>query len=56
MLRDAVYRPELSRTCHDYAELLLDRNAPGDREMATELQDEAIAIPAKKMTGYERGH
>ena len=24
--------------------MLLERNAPGDREKATELQDEAIAI------------
>ncbi len=28
----------------DYAQLLIDREAPGDREKATELQDEAIVI------------
>ena len=45
-------RPELAWTCSDYAEMLLDRGAPGDpsassgqrREKPTELQDEAIAI------------
>jgi len=30
-----------------YTKVLLDRNAPGDREKATELQDEAIAIATK---------
>jgi eukaryotic-like serine/threonine-protein kinase len=38
------YRPELAHTDHDYAQMLLDRDAPGDSEKATELQDEAIAI------------
>ncbi len=38
------YRPEMAWTCADYSDFLLDRNAPGDRENATELQDEAIAI------------
>ena len=28
----------------DYSEMLLDRNEPGDREKAIELQDEAISI------------
>ncbi len=28
----------------DFAEFLIDRDSPGDREKATELQDEAIAI------------
>ena len=28
----------------EYAEMLLDRGAPGDREKAIELQDEALAI------------
>ncbi len=41
---DAGYRPELAWTCSDYSELLLDRDDPGDRENAVELQDEAIAI------------
>jgi hypothetical protein len=42
--RNGGFRPEQARTCHNYAEMLLDRNAAGDREKATELQDEAIAI------------
>ncbi len=40
----AGYRPELAWTCADYAKFLVERNSPGDREKATELQDEAIAI------------
>ena len=40
----AGYRPELAWTCADYAEMLLARSAPGDKEKAVELQDEAIAI------------
>ncbi len=40
----AGYRPELARTCSDYAETLLVRDEPGDREKAIELQDEALAI------------
>ena len=43
-LADAGFRPELAWTCCDYSEMLLERNAPGDREKATELQNEAIAI------------
>lgn len=42
--RNASYRPELAWACSDYSDLLLDRNAPGDREKALELQDEAISI------------
>ena len=49
--RTAGYRPYLAWTCSDYAEFLLDRTSTGsaqaesgDREKATELQDEAIAI------------
>ena len=38
------YRPEFAWTCSDYAELLLDRDGPRDREKAIELQDEALAI------------
>ena len=44
MCRTAGHRPYLAWTCSDYAELLIDRADPGDREKATELQDEAIAI------------
>jgi hypothetical protein len=42
--RDSGCRPELAWTCSDYAEMLLDRDEPGDRETAIELQDEALAI------------
>lgn len=42
--RKSGYRPELAWTCSDYAEMLLDRDEPGDREKAIELQDEALAI------------
>ncbi len=49
--RSGDCRPDLAWTCSDYAELLLDRAStgsaqaqPGDREKATQLQDEALAI------------
>jgi tetratricopeptide (TPR) repeat protein len=42
--RDGGARPELAWTCSDYAEMLLDRDEPGDREKANALQDEALAI------------
>ena len=42
--RERHLRPELAWTSSDYAEMLLERGAPGDRKKATELQDEAIAI------------
>ena len=44
--RNAGYRPELAWSCSDYAyaEMLLDRDEPGDREKAIELQGEALAI------------
>jgi tetratricopeptide (TPR) repeat protein len=42
--RDSGYLKELAWTCSDYAEMLLDRDATGDREKAIELQDEALAI------------
>ena len=37
-------KSQLAWTDAEYSDLLLDRNAPGDREKAVELQDEAIAI------------
>ncbi|MCI0871385.1 MAG: hypothetical protein J4O07_06180, partial [Chloroflexi bacterium] len=43
-LRENEITVDLAWTCSDYAEMLLERNAPGDREKATELQDKAIAI------------
>ncbi|MCH7971285.1 MAG: protein kinase [Chloroflexi bacterium] len=45
--RGAEYRPELAWTCLDYSEMLLGHDASGDRDKATELQDEAIAIATK---------
>ena len=35
---------ETAWTCSDYAEFLIKRDNPGDRDKATKLQDEAIAI------------
>ena len=43
-LRENAITVDLAWTCSDYAEMLLERNAPGDRDKATELQDKAIAI------------
>jgi len=42
--RQAGYRPELAWTCCDYADLLLERNSPGDHERAMALLDEGLAI------------
>jgi tetratricopeptide (TPR) repeat protein len=39
--------PENAWAASDFAEFLIDRDAPGDREKATELQNEAIAITTK---------
>jgi hypothetical protein len=43
-LRQAGYRPELAWTCCDYADLLRQRNAPGDCERAAALLDEGLAL------------
>ena len=43
----AGYRPELAWTCSDYADTLLQRNEPGDREKATSLLDESLAISSE---------
>ena len=40
----AGYRPEHAWTASDYAEALLARGDPGDRERAVALQDTALAI------------
>jgi len=40
----AGYRPELSWTCCDYADTLLQRDEPGDREKAMSLLDESLAM------------
>ncbi len=41
------YRPELAWTCCDYADPLLQRNEPGDREKAMSLLDESLAISSE---------
>ncbi|MCH7621972.1 MAG: hypothetical protein IH870_08750, partial [Chloroflexi bacterium] len=43
----AGYRPELAWTCHDYADTLLKRGIPGDREKAVSLLDESLAISSE---------
>ena len=45
--RKAGYRPEMAWTCCDYADTLLQRNNPGDREKATSLLDESLAISSE---------
>jgi len=42
--RKAGYRPNLAWTCYDYAGALSQRIGPGDRERATALLDESLAI------------
>jgi len=42
--RKAGAKVELAKTLIDFSEMLLDRNAPGNSEKVTELQDEAITI------------
>ncbi|MFQ6027623.1 MAG: hypothetical protein ACE5Q6_09045, partial [Dehalococcoidia bacterium] len=42
--RKVGYRPELAWTCCDYADNLLQRNHPGDREQGMSLLDESLAI------------
>ena len=41
------YRPELAWTCCDYADTLLQRAEPGDREKAMSLLDESLAISSE---------
>ena len=45
--RKADYRPELAWACCDYADTLLQRNNPGDREKATALLDESLTITSQ---------
>jgi len=42
--RQAGYRPELAWSCSDYADLLRERDAEGDRAKAMSLLDESLAI------------
>jgi hypothetical protein len=41
------YRPELAWTCCDYADTLLQRKEPGDREKAMAMLDESLAISSE---------
>ena len=45
--RKAGCRPELAWTYCDYADTLLQRNEPGDREKAMSLLDESLAISSE---------
>ncbi len=45
--RKAGYRPELAWICCDYADTLLQRNEPGNREKARSLLDESLAISSE---------
>ncbi len=42
--RKAGYRPSLAWTCCDYADTLLQRDNPGDREKSRSLLDESLSI------------
>ena len=42
--RRAGYRPELAMSCFEYSDMLMKRQAPADREKASDLQDEAMVI------------
>ena len=42
--RRAGYRPELAWSLCDYADMLRERNGPGDQQKATALLDESLAI------------
>ena len=45
--RRAGYRPELAWTCCDYADMLKERDAEGDRAKAIALLDESLAISSE---------
>ena len=45
--RKAGYRPELAWTCCDYADTLLQRSGPDDRQEAMSLLDESLAISSE---------
>jgi DNA-binding SARP family transcriptional activator/tetratricopeptide (TPR) repeat protein len=40
----AGYRPEYAWTAYDYAEALLERGGPGDRERSVSMRTEALAV------------
>ena len=45
--RKAGYRPELAWTCCDYADMLKERHADGDRARGVSLLDESLAISSE---------
>ena len=45
--RKVGYRPELAWTCCDFADTLLQRNEPDDREKAMTLLEESLAISSE---------
>ena len=45
--RNAGYRPELAWTCCDYADMLRERDADGDRTKPIALLDESLAISSE---------
>jgi len=45
--RKAGYRPELAWTCCDYADMLRERDAEGDRAKAVSLLNESLAISSE---------
>jgi tetratricopeptide (TPR) repeat protein len=45
--RKAGYRPELAWTCCDYADMLRERDAEGDRAKTISLLDESLAISSE---------
>ena len=45
--RKGGYRPELAWTCCDYADMLRERDAEGDRAKAVSLLDESLAISSE---------
>ncbi len=45
--REAGYRPELAWTCCDYADTLLQRSEPSDREKAMSLLDESLSLSSE---------
>ena len=42
--RNSGFRPELAEACAFYAEMLLERDEPGDQDKAGALLDESLAI------------
>ncbi len=45
--RKGGYRPDLAWTCCDYADTVMQRNEPGDREKAMTLLDESLSISSE---------